>query len=90
MSEDDSRYIKAKREVRTIKALYTHVLVYVCVISGLAVLNLLLAKSDWWFHWPLIGWGIGLALHGFFVFAPMRPFDRDWEERKIKERLEGK
>jgi hypothetical protein len=84
----DPRYIHAKREVRTIKALYIHGLVYICVMSALAVLNMLLTNSGWWFQWPLIGWGIGLIIHSFLVFAPMRPFDHDWEGRRIKERLE--
>jgi hypothetical protein len=87
---NDPRYVQAKREVRTIKALYTHVLVYICVMSGLALLNMLLTNSGWWFQWPLIGWGIGLAIHSFLVFAPMRPFGQGWEERKIHERLERK
>ncbi len=87
---DDPRYIKAKREVAARKGFYIHALVYACVISGLIGLNMVLPKSGWWAHWPAIGWGLGLFLHGIAVFAPPRLFDQDWEERKIKERLERK
>jgi 2TM domain len=87
---DDTRFNKAKREVAALKGLFVHAVVYVCVISGLIVLNLLLPKSGWWVQWPLLGWGIGLLVHGFLVFSPIHLFDRDWEERKIKERLERK
>jgi hypothetical protein len=87
---DAPEYIKAKREVAALKGFYIHALVYACVIASLLGLNLLLPKSGWWVQWPAIGWGIGLFFHGVAVFTPSRRFGRDWEERKIKERLERK
>lgn len=87
---NDPQYIKAKREVSALKGFYIHGLVYACVISSLIGLNLLLPKSGWWAHWPAIGWGIGLTFHGLVVFTPSRPFGQDWEERKIRERLQQK
>jgi 2TM domain len=87
---DDPQTIKAKHEVAALKGFYIHAVVYACVISGLIGLNMLLAKSGWWVHWPAIGWGIGLFVHGLLVFSPVHLFDREWEERKIKQRLERK
>jgi cyanate permease len=87
---DDPQYINAKREVSALKGFYIHALVYACVITGLFGLNMMLPKSGWWFHWPAIGWGIGLFFHGLLILAPLRVFDTDWEDRKIKERLERK
>jgi 2TM domain len=87
---DDPETIKAKREVTALKGFLIHALVYACVMSGLVALNILLPKSGWWFQWPLLGWGIGLLVHGLLVFSPIHLFDRDWEERKIRERLEHK
>lgn len=46
-----------------------HALTYVCVIGGLALLNLLTSPHYPWFIWPLLGWGIGLAKHGFAIIA---------------------
>jgi hypothetical protein len=46
-----------------------HALIYICVIGGLALLNLLTSPHYPWFIWPLLGWGIGLAKHGFAAIA---------------------
>jgi 2TM domain len=44
-----------------------HAVVYVAVNIGLIVLNVLLvantSASFYWFPFPLVGWGIGLAMH---------------------------
>jgi 2TM domain len=36
---------------------------------------------------PLLGWAIGLIGHAIAVFMPQHWFGREWEERKIQERL---
>ncbi len=41
-----------------------------------------------WFYWVLIGWGIGLAIHGLNVFGTDKILGKDWEEKKIKEIME--
>src|SRR5688572_17834596 len=55
----------AVREGR--KGFIVHATVYTVVMVGLIILNLvLLAQTDdsfLWFPFPLIGWGIGLAMH---------------------------
>lgn len=44
-----------------------HATVYATVMTGLAILNLLLiANTDAnfvWFPFPLVGWGVGLGMH---------------------------
>lgn len=49
-----------------------HAVVYATVMTGLIVLNSLLwafADGDFpWVVFPLVGWGIGLALHYVFGF----------------------
>lgn len=50
-----------------------HLLAYVIVNAILIVINLM-NPTHLWFFWPLIGWGIGLAAHGYAVSkAPTRP-----------------
>ena len=39
-----------------------HLLVYAAVNGGLLAINLLTNPYHLWFYWPMIGWGIGLAL----------------------------
>lgn len=57
----------AERRVKARLGWYAHATVYVCVISGLALLG-------WWQGklWPVapaLGWGLGLAMHGLAVFV---------------------
>lgn len=46
---------------------YTHAAIYVCVISGLALIGVW--QGRYWPVAPALGWGLGLALHGLRVFA---------------------
>lgn len=43
-----------------------HFFAYALVNSILIIVNLL-QRDHWWFFWPLIGWGIGLAAHAWAV-----------------------
>ncbi len=44
-------------------AFFRHLGSYVIIISMLAVINLLTSPDYWWFVWPALGWGVGLAFH---------------------------
>lgn len=87
MTEDD-RYKRAKERVEEIRGFYVHLFVYIIVNFGLFMINIITAPGAFWFYWPLIGWGIGLFIHGFSVFGTQSLFGRDWEEKKIKEIME--
>ena len=45
---------------------YIHVCVYLCV--NLLLVALSAASGRGWAVFPLVGWGIGLAIHGAVVF----------------------
>ena len=45
---------------------YIHAAVYVVVNTGLVAMAV--ARGRNWAMFPLIGWGVGLALHGISVF----------------------
>jgi hypothetical protein len=49
---------------------YIHATVFVLVNLGLASINLTSADKAWHL-WPLAGWGLGLAIHGFVTFASL-------------------
>ena len=87
---DQAAYAKARREVAALKGFYIHMLVFACIISALTIINVLLPKSGWWVQWPLMGWGVALLVHGLLILSPIRLFDKDWEERKVRERLDRK
>jgi len=86
--ESNPRYCEAVRHVREVRGFYTHALVYVLVIGGLAISNLLGNPGRLWFAYPALGWGVGLLAHGLSVFAFRGWLGADWEQRKIREYLE--
>jgi hypothetical protein len=45
-----------------------HLFVYVAVNALLIVVNLLTTPGYYWFLFPLIGWGLLLAAHGYAAF----------------------
>ena len=45
------------------KGFRIHRLVFACVIPLLALINLTFSPEFIWFIFPLIGWGMGLAIH---------------------------
>ncbi|KPJ48407.1 histidine kinase [candidate division TA06 bacterium DG_26] len=79
---------KAKARVEELRSFYMHLVVYIVVNLFLFLMNALTSPGKWWFYWPLFGWGIGLVVHGFTVFAGGRILGREWEERKIREIME--
>ncbi len=87
-NEKNSAYYKAQKKVEEIKGFYGNLFSYVVVITGLAILNMLTSPDHWWFLYPALGWGIGVALHGMAVFNYMPFLGSDWEERKLKELMD--
>ena len=78
-------YEQALKQARELRGFYTHLLVYVLVNAFLFGIDYLSDPGEWWFYWPLLGWGIGLAAHGASVYIGVRAFGADWEERKARE-----
>ena len=85
---DDERYEKAKKRVEELKGFYSHLVVYIVIITFLAVVNFLTAPGFWWFLFVAFFWGIGLVAHALSVFSRRGLFSKDWEDRKIREYME--
>ncbi len=86
--DENKQYERAKKRVEDIKSFYTHLFVYIAVNAGLFLLDIVTSPGSLWFFWVLIGWGIGLAIHGLNVFGIDKILGKDWEEKKIKEIME--
>jgi len=76
VSDDDPRAaaigrIKTKRDFRN------HVAIYALVNAGLVVIWALSGGGYFWPVWSIIGWGIGVAVHGYTVFIGERPISED-------------
>ena len=97
----NNKYEEAVKHVKKIKGFYKHVLIYFIIniiligIKGIPVLYILNDNQnaekvfiDWvdfniW-STPIL-WGIGLLIHGLYVYRFKFSFFRVWEDRKIKE-----
>lgn len=86
-NDEAESYRRAKARVEELQGYYAHLGVYLAVNLGLFLINWL-TSDNWWFFWPLIGWGIGLAIHTFVVFGVGHFFGPEWEARKIREEME--
>ena len=82
--ESEERYRLAKRRVRVIKGFYIHLASYIGVMVLLFFIDFL-TGGGWWFYWPLLGWGIGIAAHGLTVFGIKGFLGSEWEEKKTRE-----
>jgi len=85
---NDDRYFQAKKRVQEIKGFYGNLTAYILVNIGFLVLNLLTTPNELWFYWPMLGWGVGVVIHGMRAFNCMPFFGKDWEDQKIKEFME--
>lgn len=61
-------YKRARGRAKAKYGFMVHAVVYVVVMLLLVVINLLTSPGTIWFIWPLIGWGLAVALHGAQVF----------------------
>ncbi len=59
---------RARRRATAKYGFYVHGSVYAAVMLLLAVVNLVASPGTLWFIWPLMGWGLAVALHGARVF----------------------
>jgi hypothetical protein len=61
---------RARRRVGMKLGFYTHALVYVLVNLGLFAISSVSGRGNW--HvWPLLGWGLGLTIHGIVTFVSL-------------------
>lgn len=78
------RYEIARKRVEELKGLYIHLAVYITVNLGLFIIDAV-QGGDWWFFWPVLGWGIGLFAHAVAVFFETGSIMTGWEKRKIEQ-----
>jgi len=80
----------ARRQIGMLRGFYHHLMVFAIVNSGLLAINLIVSPGRLWFYWPLLGWGIWLALHAIGTFGRGRWLGAEWEERKLRELMAAK
>lgn len=72
-TSDDDRLLerRARRRVGMKMGFYIHALVFVLVNLGLFALNRY-TGGERWAIFPLLGWGLGLAIHGIVTFISLQ------------------
>lgn len=75
---------EAKKQVKEEKEFFGHLASY--LICNTMFVALSLFTGGYWFIFPLLGWGIGLASHATRVFG-VPGKGSGWEERRMQELL---
>ena len=75
-----------KRLAETRVAFKQHLISFVVIIPALFILDYVTSGRILWAYWPLLGWGIGLAIHGFHAYGPFI-FSVENEEDKIRRKM---
>ncbi len=78
-SDEELRFI-ARRRVEDRIGFYIHLTIYVAVNFGLFLIWFFTGQGFPWFIIPMAFWGVGVAAHGFGVFAGQGYADRKVEE----------
>lgn len=68
---DDSLEARAHRRVRRKMGFLIHAFVFVAVNAGLYAINAVTGEPRW-SHFPMFGWGLGLAIHGVVTFIALQ------------------
>ncbi|MBT8166378.1 MAG: 2TM domain-containing protein [Acidimicrobiia bacterium] len=93
--EDERREV-AREYVQQLRVFYVHASVFVVGIVLIFVVNLVINVAAgvtgewwaWWSVWPLLGWGLGVAIHGLVVrLARPKISASTWEQRQINKIL---
>jgi hypothetical protein len=99
---DHEIYEKAKKRVDAIKGFHSHIKAYIVVntiilliranVLSMFKIDTMNLEFERWLEWNTWGtvmfWGIGLLLHGLYVYRFNFGFIKRWEQRKIREILE--
>jgi hypothetical protein len=66
---------------------FGHLAAYGIVNTALFLMNLVTPDPEWWFLYPLIGWGIGVAFHALATFnKSSEEYQKQFEEWREKRR----
>lgn len=73
-----------RRRVRAERGFYIHAIIYATVIGFLLLVNLM-TDGGWWVQWPMLGWGVAVAINGISVFSQATLFGPAWEEKRMRQ-----
>jgi hypothetical protein len=74
---------EARRQVRRKRVFYTVLAIWIALSLMWLSIDLLDDSSSFWFYWPMLGTGIGVAITGIVLLGIGGLFGADWERRQI-------
>lgn len=85
----DPKYLEAKKRVKAKKDFFSHLGTYLVMGTFFFLLNAVTSFGNWWFYWPMLGWGLAVLFHYVDVFGipGIEQGAGDWEERELEKEL---
>jgi len=83
---EDWKYEIAKKRVKKVKGFYSHFGTWLIFSAFFIILNFKTSPFDSWAIFPIMGWGVGVALHALGVFG-LPGLGKNWEERMIDKEM---
>lgn len=85
----ETTYRDARKRVKKKKGFYVHLAVFLSVGLFFLLMNIATFEGELWFFFPLLPWGVGLAIHYLTVFGfpGSGILTREWEEREMQREL---
>jgi len=90
MANDDEVYNRAKARAEAKIGFLIHLGVYIGVNAMLVIINLLTSSEHLWFVWPLVGWGVGVFIHGLVVVSASSKVKARMIEKEMRREVESK
>jgi hypothetical protein len=85
--DTNHRRDEAHRWVRRKRIFYTVVGIYLALSVMWFAIDLLDDSSGYWFYWPMLGTGLGVAVTGIVLGGVGGLFGADWERRQVEKFL---
>ncbi|WP_434990366.1 2TM domain-containing protein [Xanthomonas melonis] len=79
--------VDAVRYVKRLKEFWSHFFMYLIFVIALGIYAV---PDRPGILWLLLGWGVGVAVHGVFAYRGFSFFGPDWERKMIEKRLNRK
>ena len=67
--ENQEAYNRAIKRLEKKRGFKVHLVVYLAISAFFIIINLSQGKEDYWFQWPMLGWGIGVFFHGMSTYV---------------------
>lgn len=88
--DHSEKLAEAKKRVKKKKDFYEHLTTYLVISVFLVVLNYITSPGNWWFQWPVLGWGMAVLFNYLDVFGVpgVGPMNKEWESKALREELD--